>query len=108
MQIKIIITTTSSFDTARDLGRRMLSQKLCACVNILPKCYSLYHWQNNIEETEEYMLLIKTSADKYDAVEKLIKTIHPYELPEIISLNVGDASSEYLNWIHSNVAGYTP
>lgn len=103
MQEILVMTNMSNLDDAKAMARDLVAKKLCACVNINSKCHSIYSWQDNIEEAEEYTLLVKTNADKYAALEQAIKALHKYELPEIIAIDISQGSSEYLNWISSVV-----
>jgi periplasmic divalent cation tolerance protein len=103
MSAILVLTNVSTLDNAKSMARNLIAKKLCACINITSKCHSIYYWQDKIEETEEYTLLIKTTANKYKALEQAIKTLHPYELPEIIAINIAHGLPEYLNWIDTTV-----
>jgi len=85
------------------LARMLVEQRLAACVNILPGARSVYRWKENIEEAEEAMLVIKTTAANVLLVEEALKSLHSYELPEFIVLDVDGASDAYLQWIQSSV-----
>lgn len=103
MSAILVLTNVANFDDAKAMARDLVAKKLCACVNINSKCHSIYSWQDNIEEAEEYTLLIKTNTDKYTELEQEIKALHKYEVPEIIAIDITQGSSEYLNWISSIV-----
>ena len=94
----LAITTVATLDDAKQLAHILVQEKLCACVNILPKCCSVYSWQGNIEETEEYVLLIKTLAEVYANLESKIQEIHKYNTPEIIAIDITNGLPAYLNW----------
>ena len=87
--------------TAEKITRLLVEGALAACVNILPNVRSVYSWQGQIESAEEHLLIIKSSSEAYQAIERTIRSHHPYELPEIIAVPVGQGLPEYLNWIHS-------
>lgn len=97
--IEIIFCTCPDKDTAKKLARLLVEKKLAACVNILPGITSVYAWEGKIESVQEHLLLIKSSKDKYQAIETTLYDHHPYEIPEIIAVPVQRGLSEYLDWI---------
>jgi periplasmic divalent cation tolerance protein len=99
----LVLTTTSSKDEARKIGRALVEQRLAACVNIVPPVRSIYRWQGKIEEAEEWLLLAKTTRATFERVRKAILDLHSYEVPECISVSIDDGSREYLGWISQSV-----
>ena len=99
MEIQLIITNLPNRDVALKLATRLVESGLAACVNILAPCTSVYTWQGSLETTEEFPLLIKARILNYDAIEKEIQSMHPYELPEIIAVPLADGLPKYLNWV---------
>ncbi|MDR1846862.1 MAG: divalent-cation tolerance protein CutA [Bacteroidales bacterium] len=99
----IIITTTypSKEQGLRNLVRSLLDAKLAACVQILP-VKSFYTWEGNSEENNEMLLIIKTQKALYKRVEAKIKSVHPYEVPQIISIDIKNGLGAYLQWIEDN------
>lgn len=97
----IILCTCPDKDTAEKIAHLVLEHQLAACVNIVPNITSIYRWQGQIERAEEQLLLIKARQDAYSALESLIKTHHPYQLPEIIAVAIERGLPDYLNWIAS-------
>ena len=95
----LVLCTCPDPDTARDLATTLVSRRLAACVNILPGLTSVYGWQGQVETATELLLLIKTQADRYAALEFCIRQHHPYEVPEIVALPIGRGSQDYLDWI---------
>ena len=93
----------STVEEAPALARMLVEQRLAACVNILPGARSVYRWKENIEEAEEAMLVIKTTAANVLLVEEALKSLHSYELPEFVVLDVDGVSDAYLQWIQSSV-----
>lgn len=85
--------------TGASIARRLIEDRLAACVNQMPAVRSIYRWQDRVEEADEVMLLIKTTTGRYAEVEAAIKAGHPYDLPEIIALPVTAGLPEYLAWV---------
>lgn len=94
----IISTAASSSAEADKITAALLEQRAAACVQQI-KIESAYHWQGKIEHSPEILLLIKTKEDLYSEVEKLIKSNHSYQIPEIIRLPIEGGLPAYLNWI---------
>ena len=89
---------------AKQLAESLIEQKLAACVNILSPCQSVYNWQGHLEHTCEIPLMIKTDQAHYAALETAIINAHPYELPEIISINVNGGLPMYLQWVNAQLS----
>jgi len=100
---QLILCTCPNSDIAEQLASRLVEQRLAACINIVPGLISIYRWQGKVEKDMEVLLLIKTTQDRYGAVESAIQQHHPYELPEIIAVTVDQGSSDYLRWITSSL-----
>jgi len=100
---QVIICTCPDQEVAETIAENIVAQRLAACVNILPKVRSIYHWEGNIESANESLLLIKTHADKFDSLQNTITNIHPYEVPEIISLDINKGLPSYLSWLSSSI-----
>ncbi len=101
---QIILCTCPDQKTAEDIASALISQKLAACVNIIAGITSIYEWQGEIEKSAEHMLVIKSHIDKYLAIEGKIKSLHPYELPEIIAVPIDRGLPEYLQWINKCIS----
>ena len=99
----LVYCTLPDEASARNIARLVVSKHLAACCNIIPGVRSLYNWEGKLEETAEHLLLIKTLAKRYEQLEKEIKMIHPYTVPEIIATPLENASQAYLDWIIENV-----
>lgn len=97
----IILTTTPSTRVARQIADSLIKQKLAACVNIIPQISSHYVWQGKLCKDKEVLLLIKTTRSRFKKIHDQIKKLHPYQVPEIISLNIDQGSKDYLAWIKS-------
>ena len=104
MTDKILVFTTAGSEVeASKIARALVERRLAACVNILPRIKSVYRWEEKIEESQEWLLVIKTGQELFDKVRDAIKELHSYELPECISIQIEDGSSEYLRWINTSV-----
>jgi periplasmic divalent cation tolerance protein len=101
--MRVVLTTAGSRDEARRIAEGLVDCRLAACVNIVSNAVSIYRWKGKVEEAEEWLLWIKTTAEAYERVRDAIKTMHSYELPECLCLAVEDGSAEYLKWIGESV-----
>jgi periplasmic divalent cation tolerance protein len=99
---RIVLTTAGSVDEARRIAEALVDRKLAACVNIVPKIVSIYRWKGKVEEAEEWMLLVKTSAG-FELVRDAILEMHSYELPECMSISIEEGSPEYLRWLEDSL-----
>ena len=98
----LVLTTAGSKDEAQKIARALVEHHLAACVNIVPGIESVYRWQGAVENAQEWLLIIKTTA--FDPVRDAIKQLHSYELPECIAIPLARGSSEYLAWLGDSVA----
>ena len=95
----LVLTSLPDVAAAQRLARQIVESHAAACVNQLPPCTSTYRWQGKIETASEVPLLIKTSAIAYPRLQALIRSAHPYELPEIIAVPLSAGLPEYLDWV---------
>ena len=100
---RIVFSTVGSKEEASKIANALVDRRLAACVNIVPQIESVYRWKDKIETAEEWLLLIKTTADQFEAVRDAIKELHSYELPECVAIAVEGGSKEYLKWIEDSV-----
>jgi periplasmic divalent cation tolerance protein len=100
---RIVLSTAGSEDEARKIARHLVDERLAACVNIIPRMESIYRWQDKVESSAEWLLLIKTTGEKSPAVRDAIRALHSYELPECITISIEDGSAAYLGWIDQAV-----
>jgi periplasmic divalent cation tolerance protein len=101
---RIVLTTTGSEEEARTIARGLVNRRLAACVNIVPKVTSIYRWQGKVEEANEWLLVVKTTAAAFVQVREAIAELHSYDLPECITLTIEDGSPNYLRWIEEAVS----
>ncbi len=99
MEALLVLTNLPDGESARTLADHIVAARLAACVNILAPCRSVYRWQGRVEQAEEVPLLIKTTVERYPALEAAIRARHPHELPEIVAVPIGRGLPGYLAWI---------
>jgi periplasmic divalent cation tolerance protein len=95
----LVLTNLPDEASAHALATSLVTEGLAACVNVLAPCRSIYRWQGKMEDAQEMPLLIKTTAERYPALEAAIRARHPYELPEIIAVPIAHGLPEYLDWV---------
>jgi periplasmic divalent cation tolerance protein len=100
---RIVLSTAGSQDEARKLAHHLVEHQLAACVNIVPQIESIYRWQGKVESSQEWLLLIKTTAERFPAVRDAIRELHSYDLPECVALTIEDGSPDYLKWLADSV-----
>lgn len=99
----VIMVTASSRRECRKIARRLIEEKLAACVNISHPVQSVYRWEGKIESSKEFLMFIKTNRDLFPQVKAEIDLIHSYHTPEIICLPIIDGSPNYLQWVNDSV-----
>lgn len=102
MEYIVIFCTTNNKENAELIGHSLVQEKLAACTNIIPKMTSIYSWNNLIVKDEELLLVIKTKKELFDDVKNKILSLHSYDVPEIISIDIKEGSKPYLDWINEN------
>jgi len=107
MTALLVFTNLPDADTATRLATTLVDRRLAACVNQLAPCRSTYRWQGALQHDEEVPLLIKTTAERYAALEAAIRELHPYELPEIVAVDIARGLPAYLDWVTIETASET-
>ena len=100
----VIFITAGSKEEAEKISRGLVESKLAFCVSTLPKVQSTYYWEDKIHVDKEFLLIVKTRQDQYEALETWVKNNHSYEVPEIIALPIEQGLPAYLNGIDNWVA----
>ena len=98
----LVITTCPGTISAKKIAQDLVTEKLAACVNILPEVQSYFSWVGKVDTANEHMLIIKTTSENYNAIETYIKKVHPYELPEVIAVPIEAGLTAYLEWVSKN------
>jgi periplasmic divalent cation tolerance protein len=99
MSVLLAYSTCPDAASADAIARVLVDERLAACVNRLPGVHSTYRWQGQVEQADEVLLLIKTTADRLDALTARLRTLHPYELPELIAVEACAGLPAYLDWV---------
>ena len=94
----LLFSTINCNKKAKEIAKKLIELKLCACVNITNKITSIYYWEEEIIEEDEFLMIIKTTNEKIDKLVKTLKELHPYEVPEIVYFDVS-SQKDYLNWL---------
>lgn len=101
----VVLVTAGSAESAGEIGRAVVAERLVACVNVIPGVRSIYRWQGRITDEGECLLVMKTRRSSFAALEARIREIHPYDVPEVIALDVALGSAPYLDWLLSETRG---
>ena len=100
----LVLTNLTDILSAEKLAQNLITAQLVACVNIPARCTSMYLWQGKLEKTTEIPMMIKASRDHFAIIEATILEHHPYELPEIIFVDIDGGLPQYLDWVTNNIA----
>ena len=100
----VVFVTTPSRDEAARLADALVSERLAACVNIVPAIESVYRWEGKVTRDTEALMIIKTTQERYQDVERRVKELHSYSTPEVIALRIDRGSEQYLKWLSDSTA----
>ncbi|MGL5851871.1 MAG: divalent-cation tolerance protein CutA [Phycicoccus sp.] len=100
--------TTPDAATAERIAHRLVEEHLAACVQVVPGVVSTYRWEGAVETATEYLLLIKTTAERFDAVRRAVRAEHPYDTPEVLAVPVVAADDRYAAWLDESVGPTGP
>ena len=102
-EVRIALVTCPT-DRATDLAAALVQDRYAACVNVVPAVQSVYRWKGAVQDDAEALLIIKTSAARFEALKEAVLRLHPYELPEVIAVNVERGHQPYLDWVLDNTS----
>ncbi|MBI2809843.1 MAG: divalent-cation tolerance protein CutA [Candidatus Melainabacteria bacterium] len=102
---EIIVLVTCQPDDANKLATDLVTERLAACVNVVPSVLSIYQWKEKVENDTESILIIKSHRDLFSRLEARIKELHKYDVPEIVSLPIEAGHAPYLNWLNAQLQG---
>jgi periplasmic divalent cation tolerance protein len=100
----VVLGTTGSADDAERIAAAVVEKGLAACVNVVPGVVSVYRWKGDVHRDEEWLLVMKTTSARFEALRKAIVDLHPYDVPEVIQLPIEGGHEPYLEWIDSSVS----
>ena len=95
----VVFVTSGSEEEALKIAHALVKERLAACVNLVSPIRSIYRWEGKICDEKEWLLVMKTHMGRFDALEKRVKALHSYSVPEIIALPIVTGSPSYLNWL---------
>jgi len=101
----VVLSTVGTGEDAERIARELVERGLAACVNVLPGVTSIYRWKGQVERDGEHLLLIKTRAERFEALRTAILSLHPYQLPEVIALSIDAGHAPYLAWMSDATSG---
>jgi periplasmic divalent cation tolerance protein len=101
----VALTTVASAEDAERLARALVERRLAACVNVVPGVVSHYRWKGELQRDEERLLVIKTRSERLDALRSALVELHPYELPELVALEIAAGHQPYLDWLDESARG---
>src|SRR3954471_15396204 len=96
---RLVLTNLPDRASAERIASLLIEQRLAACVNVLAPCRSVYRWKDAVQHDEEHPLLIKTTRERYPALEQALRAAHPYDPPEIIAVQIERGLPAYLDWV---------
>jgi len=100
---QLVLTTCPNEIVAKNIAQHLVTERLAACVNIIANITSVYSWQDELHCDNEVQLLIKTEGNKFAALNARINQLHPYDVVEVIALNIQQGDKQYLNWISNSL-----
>ncbi len=103
MEYAVVFITAPDEEEAARIARTIVEERLAGCVNIVKGIRSIYRWEGKVEDEHEVLMIVKTKRDLFNALEKRVKELHSYSVPEIISLPLVEGSEEYLSWLNNEL-----
>ena len=102
---RLVLSTCGSREVALKIARTLVGGQSAACVNVIGPIESVYRWKGKVESAQEFLLLVKTTAGNFERLCEQIRSLHPYELPEVLQFTVENGLEAYLDWIGESVTG---
>jgi periplasmic divalent cation tolerance protein len=98
----VVLMTAPNAEKAGELAHALVGERLAACVNVVPGLRSIYRWEGAVQDESELLLVAKTTADRFDALQQRVLALHPYEVPEVLRLEVEQGHLPYLDWVRES------
>lgn len=105
MDLMLVVSTFPDEEKARQIGTLLVEKQLAACVNLMPGLTSIYRWQGKVEKSGEVLAIFKTTAAGFPALRDELSALHPYEVPEVVGLEISAVAEAYGRWIREEVKG---
>lgn len=102
--VHVVLVTAPDAETGARVARSLVEEGLVACANLIPAVRSIYRWQGAVQDEAEVLLVMKTRADRLEAVAERVRALHPYDLPEVVALPAAGGSAAYLDWVRGECA----
>ena len=99
--VLVVFCTVPTPEKGKEIGSTLVTERLCACVNVVKDLESIYWWQAKVTNDPEALMILKTTVARYDALEERLLALHPYSVPEILALPVMNGAEKYLEWVNS-------
>jgi periplasmic divalent cation tolerance protein len=100
-EISVVLITAGTEEEAVKIGQTLVEQQLAACANLVPRIRSIYRWKGKICDEQEYLIIVKTRTSLFQDLQKRVRELHSYEVPEIISIPVAQGFDQYLEWVNT-------
>lgn len=100
-EVRVVLVTVPDEESGLALARSLVDERLVACANLVPGLRSVYRWQGSIEEAKELLLILKTRAELVGDLARRVAELHPYDVPEVLALEVGGGLPAYLDWVEA-------
>jgi periplasmic divalent cation tolerance protein len=95
----VVLVTAPTPERAAEIARALVEERLAACGNVVPAIRSIYRWEGKVQDDQEALLVLKTTRDRFEALRERVVALHPYQVPEVLALEVEAGSAPYLAWI---------
>jgi len=99
-----VLVTAPNEEEAAGIAKALVAERLAACANIVSNVRSIYRWEGKVQDDPEVLMVIKTRRELFDKLEKRVRELHPYEVPEVIALDITKGSEPYLGWISQSTS----
>jgi periplasmic divalent cation tolerance protein len=97
----VVLVTTATEDEAVRIGRFLVESRLAACANVIPRIRSIYRWKGKIADEQESLIVLKSRTELFNALEREVRKLHSYTVPEVIAIPISSGSTQYIKWIHA-------
>jgi uncharacterized protein involved in tolerance to divalent cations len=100
----VVFITAPNVEEAERIATALVDERLAACVNVLPDCRSIYRWEGELQHDDEALMIVKSSQDAFEALEKRVIELHSYDVPEVIAVDLTAVSTDYLAFLRDSLS----